>query len=180
MTPSSPLNLDVALQVAAALATADWLPPALTDPDRWQNWIHTWLAHLQVDQHPEQRYELTIRLTDDAEIQTLNATYRQMAQPTDVLSFAALETDFPGAAAGWADLPLYLGDIVISLETARHQARDRQHSLTLETVWLAAHGLLHLLGWDHPDETHLQRMVRQQEDMLQMIGFKIQYDRPGE
>jgi probable rRNA maturation factor len=64
------------------------------------------------------------------------------------------------------------------VETANRQAAERNHTLTEELVWLAAHGLLHLLGWDHPDEESLRTMLEQQNRLLQAIGYSIQYDEP--
>ncbi len=119
--------------------------------------------------HPQQHYELTLRLTDDAEIQGLNRQFRDKDQPTDVLAFAALEVNGPTPAA--ADLPLYLGDLVISVETAQQQAIEQGHALETELAWLAAHGLLHLLGWDHPDSTQLAAMLAKQRSLLQTAGI---------
>jgi probable rRNA maturation factor len=62
--------------------------------------------------------------------------------------------------------PLELGDIVISVETAARQAPEHGHSLERELLFLASHGLLHLLGWDHPDEASLAAMLAQQEQLL--------------
>ena len=61
---------------------------------------------------------------------------------------------------------LELGDIVISLETAARQAPDQGHSLAQELQFLASHGLLHLLGWDHPDDASLQAMLARQDQLL--------------
>jgi probable rRNA maturation factor len=142
----------------------------------WQQWFEVWLDHLQLNESPINSYELSLRLTNDSEIQALNASYRQKDQPTDVLAFAALEAGSPQPEEMLAEIPLYLGDIVISIETAQRQANERSHSLQHELIWLTTHGLLHLLGWDHPDEASFQSMVKQQEALLQTIGFKIQYD----
>jgi probable rRNA maturation factor len=120
-------------------------------------------------------YELSLRLTDDAEIQELNLQYRQQDKPTDVLAFAALEADVPHAEELRSLLPLYLGDIVISVDTASKQAQQQAHSLTTELAWLAAHGLLHLLGWDHPDEESLLEMLEQQTLLLRVVGFDINF-----
>jgi probable rRNA maturation factor len=126
---------------------------------------------------PAPTYELTLRLTDDAEIRTLNYQFRQQDRPTDVLAFAALETALPDysclGAEGLAAEPLYLGDVIISVTTATRQAKTEGHSLTTELVWLAAHGFLHLLGWDHPDEESLQAMWAQQAQLLQQIGVPV-------
>ena len=64
------------------------------------------------------------------------------------------------------DEALELGDIVISLETAARQAPEHGHSLLDELLFLASHGLLHLLGWDHPDEASLTAMLQRQEQLL--------------
>ncbi len=67
---------------------------------------------------------------------------------------------------GWEGEPLELGDIVISLETAARQAPEHGHDLERELLFLASHGLLHLLGWDHPDEASLAAMLERQERLL--------------
>ncbi|HEY9853389.1 MAG TPA: rRNA maturation RNase YbeY [Leptolyngbyaceae cyanobacterium] len=143
------------------------------DSETWQNWFSTWLETLQPDISPAQSYELSLRLTDDSEIQTLNAQYRQQNKPTDVLAFAALEVDSPQPEELLELLPLYLGDIVISVDTASRQAQENGHPLSTELAWLAAHGLLHLLGWDHPDEDSLNGMLNQQNNLLETINLKI-------
>ena len=145
-------------------------PPITTGT--WQNWLQTWLQNLAPNLPDATSYELSLRLTNDTEIQTLNAQYRQKNQPTDVLAFAALEVDFPQPIPDENEPePLYLGDLVISVETASRQAEHQQHSLTKELAWLGSHGFLHLLGWDHPDEESLERMLNQQEILLNAVGF---------
>ena len=146
----------------------------------WATWFQQWLTAMASglgDKHepatyPTAYYELTLRLTDDAEIQALNAQYRQQDKPTDVLSFASLEVDSPALPLD-QDNPLYLGDIVISVPTAQQQALAQNHSLATELAWLAVHGFLHLLGWDHPDEASLERMVKQQELLLRDSGSPL-------
>jgi probable rRNA maturation factor len=91
-----------------------------------------------------------------------------------VLAFAALEVNFPQLPEEFSELePLYLGDIIISVETAQRQSEQQNHSLDKELVWLAAHGFLHLLGWDHPDEESLLKMLAQQEVLLKLAGFSL-------
>jgi probable rRNA maturation factor len=142
----------------------------------WNDWFSRWLEHLPDDRPPAQAYELSLRLTDDQGIRSLNAQYRQQDRATDVLAFAALEADYPLPEELEAIAPLYLGDIVISVETAQRQAQEREHPLEQELAWLSAHALLHLLGWDHPDEESLGCMLSQQKELLQTIGFTTQYD----
>lgn len=141
--------------------------------ETWETWFERWLEILHPDIPSAQGYELSLRLTDDEEIQTLNAHYREQNKPTDVLAFAALEVDCPQPLEMRSSLPLYLGDIVISVATANEQAQQQGHNLKTELAWLAAHGLLHLLGWDHPNEDSLTQMLAQQHILLQAIGIAI-------
>jgi len=138
-------------------------------PESWQNWVERWLENLHEDLPPAPAYELSLRFTDDQEIQALNLQYRSQDKPTDVLAFAALEVETFAPAP--PEMPVYLGDIVISVDTATQQASERGHSLEVELAWLASHGLLHLLGWDHPDEESLSEMLNQQATLLEMIGL---------
>ncbi len=144
-----------------------------TAPETWDQWFQTWLQQLETELPPAIGYELSIRLSDDGEIQQLNAQYRHQDKPTDVLSFAALEVEYPQIESIPAEIPLYLGDIIISVDTAARQAEQQEHSLTVELAWLAAHGLLHLLGWDHPDEESLMQMLGQQETLLTAVGLAL-------
>jgi probable rRNA maturation factor len=142
--------------------------------DNWTNWMGRWLESMQPNIPEANAYELSLVLTTDAEIQSLNAQYRHKNQPTDVLAFAALEVNFPQLPEEFSELePLYLGDIIISVETAQRQSEQQNHSLDKELVWLAAHGFLHLLGWDHPDEESLLKMLAQQEVLLKLAGFSL-------
>ncbi|MCS6814667.1 MAG: rRNA maturation RNase YbeY, partial [Cyanobacteria bacterium] len=90
---------------------------------------------------------------------------------TDVLAFATLDDPCPLPPEALELQPIYLGDIVISIETAQQQANQQGHSLVCELGWLASHGLLHLLGWDHPDDESLKRMLNQQAHLLRGIGL---------
>ncbi|MFN5516338.1 MAG: rRNA maturation RNase YbeY [Cyanobacteriota bacterium] len=137
-------------------------------PRLWQEWGQIWLGSLREHLPPAAGYELTLRLTDDEEMASLNAQFRHKAQTTDVLAFAALEGNQPALPE---TEPLYLGDIVISVPQAQRQAQERGHDLSYELAWLAAHGLLHLLGWDHPDEARLTAMLTRQECLLAQIGL---------
>jgi probable rRNA maturation factor len=142
-------------------------------PETWENWFNQWLEILHPQIPPAPSYEIGLRLTDDSQIQELNAQYRQQNKPTDVLAFAALEVDFPQSEEMLNSVPLYLGDIIVSVDTAQRQAQKQEHSLPTELAWLAAHGLLHLLGWDHPDEESLERMLEQQVRLLNAVGIAI-------
>lgn len=144
----------------------------LLTAENGENWFRRWLELLP-DIPPAPMYEIGLLLCDDVEIQGLNTQYRRQNKPTDVLAFAALETNFPQPTQILQDLPLYLGDIAISVDTAKRQAQEQGHSLQTEIIWLMAHGLLHLVGWDHPDEESLLRMLKQQVILLKTIGISI-------
>jgi probable rRNA maturation factor len=169
-TENSGIQVEVCVQ--NCFADSSGSEPAI-DAETWQSWFDLWLASLQAHLPPATGYELSLRLTDDAEIQELNSQYRQQDKPTDVLAFAALEADMPHSEELRSLLPLYLGDIVISIDTASSQAQKQAHSLLTELAWLAAHGLLHLLGWDHPDEKSLLEMLEQQTLLLRIVGIDI-------
>ncbi len=133
----------------------------------WSDWFQTWLEEMHPNVPPGNNYELSLRLTSDREIETFNAQYRHKDQATDVLAFAALESEVPQPED--LDEPLYLGDIIISLDTANQQAQERQHSLIEEIAWLATHGFLHILGWDHPDDMSLEKMLAKQGELMKII-----------
>lgn len=109
------------------------------------------------------REEVSISFVDNGTIQTLNKQYRGMDQPTDVLSFP--QDELP------AELPQILGDIVISLERAAEQAQEYGHSLEREVLFLAIHGLLHLLGYDHQTEQEEKQMRAREEEILVKLGL---------
>ena len=203
----------LAPELAPLQAAAGSLAAGAAAEERWQELIEGWLTQLAADLPAELRagtYSLGLLLTDDASIATLNSTWRQRNEPTDVLSFAAQERgledgpslqlpaglfeaaglfegddgmeaedgieenglerealdDEPGLAWEPSGEPLELGDIVISLESAARQAAAAGTSLEAELLFLASHGLLHLLGWDHPDEASLAAMLSRQETLL--------------
>jgi len=168
-TENSDVQVEVCVQNCFAEASGS---EPVVDVETWQSWFDLWLASLQAHLPPAAGYELSLRLTDDVEIQELNSQYRQQNKPTDVLAFAALEADVPHSEELRSLLPLYLGDIVISIDTASKQAQKQAHSLLTELAWLAAHGLLHLLGWDHPDEESLLEMLEQQTLLLGIVGIE--------
>ncbi|HLP92203.1 MAG TPA: rRNA maturation RNase YbeY [Nostocaceae cyanobacterium] len=150
-------------------------PPPISE-QTWLTWFQQWLEILTPDLPTASSYEIALRLTNDTEIQALNAQYRQQNKPTDVLAFAALEADLPQSEEMLASLPLYLGDIIVSVDTAQRQANQQSHDLLTELAWLTAHGLLHLLGWDHPDEESLVQMLKQQKILLESIGINIDFE----
>ena len=113
-----------------------------------------------LDQEGAGTREVSVLLTDDAEIHDLNRQWRGKDRPTDVLAFAFDEAMGPGVP----DDPMFaavgpLGDVVISVQRAAVQARSRKVTLDHELELLAVHGTLHLLGYDHeePEEARVMR-----------------------
>ncbi|MBL8601532.1 MAG: rRNA maturation RNase YbeY [Myxococcales bacterium] len=110
------------------------------------------------------RAELSVVLCDDPTIHQLNKQYRKKNKPTDVLAFALREGP-AGHLAGDA-----LGDVVISLETAARQARERKVTVKEEVRMLLAHGLLHLLGWDHQTDDEDAAMRAETERLMAAVA----------
>ncbi|AEG59426.1 rRNA maturation RNase YbeY [Desulforamulus ruminis] len=110
--------------------------------------------------------EVGLIFVDDAYIQSLNAEYRGVDRPTDVLSFAMNEGEAMPEEEDSEDL---LGDIVISLPTAQRQALEYGHSFEREVAYLTAHGSLHLLGYDHEDDVGRKVMRDKEEAVLNRL-----------
>ena len=148
------------------------LPLQQAGADYLQSLMSTWLQQLAPElpaalQAPA--YSLGLNLVGDAEIAELNGDWRHKQGPTDVLAFAAQDEAMDGTPPmpAYAEAePLELGDIVISIETAARQSPEHGHDLEQELLFLASHGLLHLLGWDHPDEPSLAAMLARQMELV--------------
>jgi len=107
----------------------------------------------------EERSELSLLLVSNRKIRTLNAKFRGKNQPTDVLSFP-LEERLPTGVR-------LLGDVVISLQQAQKQAREKRKDFAHEVEWLLIHGILHLLGYDHERSRKDERIMRTMERKIQ-------------
>ena len=147
----------------------------MKNPSQWIEEIGSWIRFIQVNSEfkcPEivlnaSQFSLGLELTNDKKILDLNHIWLGQAKSTDVLSFPILdETSFFISSEC-----IELGDIVISLPTARRQAKENNVDLFREIRWLASHGLLHLLGWDHFDEESLTQMLITQEQLLDLRGI---------
>jgi probable rRNA maturation factor len=116
---------------------------------------------------PTARYTLGVHLVGNATIRRLNAKHRQIAAVTDVLSFPLFEPGFVLPAGE----PVNLGDVVVAYPRAQAQAVEYGHSVQREVAYLVAHGVLHVLGYDHEAEPERERMRRKEEEALQPLGF---------
>jgi len=122
--------------------------------------------------------EVSVLVADDTALHALNRDYRGVDAPTDVLSFADEEDAAPGDAERPAFVrpptaPRYLGDIAISYERVLAQAAEYGHSPARELAYLAAHGVLHLLGYDHergPEDAATMRA--REEAAMERLGLR--------
>lgn len=116
--------------------------------------------------------ELAVMLTDDAGIQTLNANWRGIDKPTNVLSFPASP---PTGVPKPGDPPRMLGDIAIAYETTRREADDEGKLFAAHLTHLAVHGYLHLIGYDHANEADAEDMEQIERDILSTLGIPDPY-----
>ena len=118
--------------------------------------------------------EVDITIVTDEEIHQLNKAYRGVDRPTDVLSFALDEgEEEPEIIEGEAEH--LLGDIIISAPTAQAQAEEFGHGLKREITYLAVHGILHLLGYDHMEAADKKVMRKQEEAVLREMDLSEEF-----
>ena len=115
--------------------------------------------------YPNHRFEVELTLCGDEEIHGVNKEFRGIDRPTDVLSFPMMEFSMP-------EVYVSLGNIILSVETARRQAEEYGHSLKRELCFLCAHSALHLLGYDHETEDEREEMEAKQREILDALGIK--------
>lgn len=115
--------------------------------------------------HEGREGTVAVLITDNENIRVMNRDFRSVDAATDVLSFPAAEGEGVPADGD------FLGDIAISLERARAQAEEYGHSLKRELSFLAVHGTLHLLGYDHIDGAERAKMFALQEKILEEMNI---------
>ncbi len=123
--------------------------------------------------------EVNILLTNDEQIRVINKEYREIDDPTDVLSFPGVDYEIPGDFSRLEEEvasyfhpetgELLLGDIVISLERAKQQAKEYGHSLKRELAFLTTHSMFHLFGYDHMEEEEQKLMEDKQREVLEKL-----------
>jgi probable rRNA maturation factor len=134
--------------VVAALRAAD-LPPELYGRD----------------------LEISVALHDDNAVRVLNREYRGKDKPTNVLSFATLDGDEPVPPEG----PVHIGDIVLAFETLQREAAEMDKSILVHFTHLLVHGTLHLLGYDHMEESEANAMESLEISILGGLGIENPY-----
>nr|WP_243459429.1 rRNA maturation RNase YbeY [Metabacillus bambusae] len=120
--------------------------------------------------------ELSVTYVTNERIQEVNREYRDKDQPTDVISFALEEIGEGEIEIVGLEQPPILGDIIISIPRAKEQAVEYGHSFMRELGFLAVHGFLHLLGYDHMNQADEKEMFTKQKDILDRYGLKRSSD----
>lgn len=116
--------------------------------------------------------EISISFVDNEQIQVINRDYRDKDKPTDVISFAMQEMEDEELEIVGEGLPVVLGDIIISIDKAKEQAEEYNHSFERELAFLALHGFLHLLGYDHMNAEDEKKMFQRQDEILGAFGIE--------
>ncbi len=129
------------------------------------------LAGAPDDARPVAPSEVSIALADDALVRDLNSRYRGIDRPTDVLSFPAAEGDEPAPEGA----PILLGDVVLAYETVLAEAEAEGKPLANHLAHLVAHGVLHLLGYDHVAEDDAREMEAIEIAILAGLGIADPY-----
>ncbi|WHY65752.1 rRNA maturation RNase YbeY [Neobacillus sp. SuZ13] len=123
-------------------------------------------------QDVEEHSEVSVTFVSNERIQEINREYRDKDKPTDVISFAMEELGEGEMELVGADMPRVLGDIIISVPKAIEQAEEYGHPFLRELGFLAVHGFLHLLGYDHMTPEEEKEMFTLQKDILDEYGLK--------
>ncbi|MBA5715836.1 rRNA maturation RNase YbeY [Bacillus subtilis] len=116
--------------------------------------------------------EVSVTIVSNDDIHQINKEYRGKDAPTDVISFALEEEGEGEVEIVGAEMPPVLGDIIISADRTREQAEEYNHSFKRELGFLAVHGFLHLLGYDHMTKEEEEEMFTKQKELLDAYGLK--------
>ncbi|WP_432202044.1 rRNA maturation RNase YbeY [Staphylococcus warneri] len=138
--------------------------------DEWYEQIEKVLNFAKQEEQINEDAELSITFVDKSEIQEINKMYRDKDKVTDVISFA-LEEDEPDIDMSEFNIPRVLGDIIICTDVAQEQSESYGHSFERELGFLALHGFLHLLGYDHMNEEDEKEMFGRQDAILNAYGL---------
>lgn len=141
---------------------------------------HVLEGALKYLKQPSRHIEMSLSVVSPEEIRKLNEQFRGVDAVTDVLSFPTLDLgkqqldhmDLPADAVNVKTGKLNIGDVIICFEKAKEQAREYGHSLKREICFLALHGLLHLLGYDHIEPSDEEEMNHLQEEILAKLHIK--------
>ncbi len=129
------------------------------------------LQHAAKIEQVEDGTELSVTFVTNEAIHEINKEYRHKDAPTDVISFALEELGESETAIIAEGMPRILGDVIISIDRTREQAEEFGHSFERELGFLAVHGLLHVLGYDHMVPEDEKIMFGKQDEILESYGL---------
>lgn len=118
---------------------------------------------------------ISIRFADDAEVHALNRDYRGKDQPTNILSFPMVQRDMLEMVANTDDGEILLGDMILAQETCAREAQEKAISLPQHVAHLIVHGTLHLLGFDHMNDSEAEAMEALEVKALASMGLPNPY-----
>lgn len=121
----------------------------------------------------ENECEVSFTFTDNEKIHIINREYREVDNPTDVLSFPMMDFENTTGEPASDEPVRSLGDIVLSLERAGEQAAEYGHSFEREVAFLCVHSMLHLLGYDHENESDEEEMRASQREIMDILQLSV-------
>ncbi|MDZ5608031.1 rRNA maturation RNase YbeY [Bacillus pseudomycoides] len=139
--------------------------------EEYVNMIRDLLEQAARMENVEDGTELSVTFVDNERIQEINRDYRDKDQPTDVISFAMEDMGEGEMEIVGVEMSRMLGDLIISIPRAKEQAEEYGHSFDRELGFLALHGFLHLLGYDHMTDEDEKEMFGKQKEILEAFGL---------
>lgn len=153
-----------------------WEETGLELDDFAEDVIAQALAMAEFPEELEDReIEVCVVLTSDSEVHALNRDYRGMDKPTNVLSFANLESESAADELAMEDMPFSLGDVIIAWETMQREALEQHKKFEHHLRHMLVHGTLHLLGYDHITEEEAAEMEGLEIEILKKMGIENPY-----
>ena len=171
MKPMPTLDIQIAIE-------DDGWPPEEALLARSEEVLAAALRHLvtvEKQPMPPQAPELSLVFADDATVREINAEWREIDKPTNVLSFPMIQPDLIEAISNTDDGEVLLGDIILAHETCAREAQERGVSLESHTTHLIIHGTLHLIGHDHENDAEAQAMEVLEIRALETLGIADPY-----
>lgn len=168
--PEMNISVDVVINHPA------WESAAIPFEDFTQDVVGLTLSMAEIpSQLAGREIEICVVLTDDSEIHTLNRDYRGMDKPTNVLSFANLDSDNAEEELAQEGLPFSLGDVIIAWDTIQREALEQNKEFLAHLRHMMVHGTLHLLGYDHMDDEEAAEMESLEIKILEKMNVENPY-----
>lgn len=162
-------NLDILIDID----DKHWLE--LHSYDQWQIIIQEIVTKVISNLEINSKLEVSILLTNDEEISILNKNYRNKDKPTNVLSFPNLSLEEIQNLHKQSPYPIMLGDIALAFETILNEAKNENKIFLNHFYHLIVHGMLHLLGYDHENDTDAELMQEKEIEILKTLNVTDPY-----